>query len=108
MQGLTTGVIPHGIAIMRDVVLPRRLSTPIALMSATVGVCSALGLPLAAAAAAIAVALLLPKPQGSRPERRGRRAQAGGLAPQNAIGRSYSSSKVSPSRLGSMSTTTGT
>ena len=55
-----------------------------------------------------AVALLLPKPQGSRPERRGRRAQAGGLAPQNAIGRSYSSSKVSPSRLGSMSTTTGT
>ncbi len=66
MQGLTTGVIPHGIAIMRDVVLPRRLSTPIALMSATVGVCSALGLPLAAAAAAIAVALLLPKPQGQQ------------------------------------------
>jgi predicted MFS family arabinose efflux permease len=48
MQGLSTGVIPLGIAIMRDVLRPERLSTAIALMSATMGVGGALGMPLSA------------------------------------------------------------
>ncbi len=48
MQGLTTGVVPLGIAIMRDVLRPERLSTAIALMSATMGVGSAIGLPISA------------------------------------------------------------
>lgn len=48
MQGLTTGVVPLGIAIMRDVLRPERLSTAIALMSATMGVGGAIGLPISA------------------------------------------------------------
>lgn len=48
MQGLTTGVIPLGIAIMRDVLSPDRLGTAVALMSATMGVGGAIGMPLAA------------------------------------------------------------
>ncbi len=48
LQGITTGVIPLGIAIMRDVLPPARLSTAVALMSATMGVGGAVGMPLAA------------------------------------------------------------
>lgn len=48
MQGLTTGVIPLGIAIMRDLLPPASLGTAVALMSATMGVGGGLGMPLAA------------------------------------------------------------
>src|SRR5690606_8611971 len=45
---LTTGVIPLGIAIMRDVLNPARLGTAVAFMSATMGVGGAIGMPAAA------------------------------------------------------------
>ena len=48
LQGITTGVIPLGIAVMRDVLPPARLSTAIAFMSATMGVGGAIGLPVSA------------------------------------------------------------
>lgn len=48
LQGLTMGVMPLGIAIMRDVLRPARLGTAVALMSATMGVGGALGMPIAA------------------------------------------------------------
>lgn len=48
LQGGVTGVIPLGIAIMRDILPSRHLSTAVALMSATMGVGGALGMPLAA------------------------------------------------------------
>ncbi|QBE48401.1 MFS transporter [Leucobacter triazinivorans] len=48
LQGAVTGVIPLGIAIMRDVLPPERLGTAVALMSATMGVGGALGMPIAA------------------------------------------------------------
>jgi MFS family permease len=48
LQGATTGVIPLGIAIMRDVLPPARLGTAVALMSATMGVGGAIGLPASA------------------------------------------------------------
>ncbi|MHA6804407.1 MFS transporter [Salinifilum ghardaiensis] len=48
LQGLAAGVIPLGISIMRDVLPPERLSGATALMSASLGVGGALGLPLAA------------------------------------------------------------
>ena len=48
LQGATTGVIPLGIAIMRDVLPPARLSTAVALMSATMGGGGAIGLPASA------------------------------------------------------------
>src|SRR5690606_16669465 len=48
LQGLTTGVIPLGIAIMRDVLNPARLGTAVAFMSATMGVGGAIGMPAAA------------------------------------------------------------
>lgn len=48
LQGVVTGVIPLGIAIMRDVLPPERLGTAVALMSATMGVGGAVGMPLAA------------------------------------------------------------
>ena len=48
LQGVVTGVIPLGIAIMRDVLPPARLGTAVALMSATMGVGGAIGMPLAA------------------------------------------------------------
>ena len=48
LQGAVTGVIPLGIAVMRDILPPRRLGTAVALMSATMGVGGALGMPLAA------------------------------------------------------------
>ncbi|WP_417509159.1 MFS transporter [Microbacterium sp.] len=48
LQGGVTGVIPLGIAIMRDILPPKRLGTAVALMSATMGVGGAIGMPLAA------------------------------------------------------------
>lgn len=48
LQGGVTGVIPLGIAIMRDILPTNRLGTAVALMSATMGVGGALGMPLAA------------------------------------------------------------
>jgi len=48
LQGATTGVIPLGIAIMRDVLPPARLGSAVALMSATMGVGGSLGMPVSA------------------------------------------------------------
>lgn len=48
LQGLTTGVVPLGIAIMRDVLPPKRLGTAVALMSATMGVGGSVGMPVSA------------------------------------------------------------
>lgn len=48
LQGAVTGVVPLGIAIMRDVLSPERLGTAVALMSATMGVGGAVGMPIAA------------------------------------------------------------
>ncbi|WP_256090588.1 MFS transporter, partial [Actinacidiphila rubida] len=48
LQGVGAGVIPLGISIMRDVLPPRKLGSAIALMSSSLGVGGAFGLPLAA------------------------------------------------------------
>ena len=48
LQGLAMGVVPLGIAIMRDVLSSKLLGTGVALMSATMGVGGAVGMPLAA------------------------------------------------------------
>jgi MFS family permease len=48
LQGLSAGVIPLGISIMRDELPAERLGSATALMSASLGVGGALGLPLAA------------------------------------------------------------
>ncbi|MFC4334756.1 MFS transporter [Salininema proteolyticum] len=48
LQGLAAGVIPLGISIMRDELPRERLASAIALMSASMGVGGALGLPAAA------------------------------------------------------------
>lgn len=48
LQGVGMGVIPLGIAILRDVLPPKRLGSAIALVSATLGVGGALGLPISA------------------------------------------------------------
>ncbi len=48
LQGAVTGVVPLGIAILRDVLHANRLGSAIALISATMGVGGALGLPLSA------------------------------------------------------------
>lgn len=48
LQGATTGVVPLGIAILRDVLAPARLGTAVALISATMGVGGAVGMPVAA------------------------------------------------------------
>ncbi|GAB3442218.1 MFS transporter [Streptomonospora sediminis] len=48
LQGLAAGVIPLGISIMRDELPGERLGSAIALMSASLGVGGALGLPAAA------------------------------------------------------------
>jgi EmrB/QacA subfamily drug resistance transporter len=48
LQGCAIGVIPLGISIMRDELPPERLGSAMALMSATLGVGGAIGLPLAA------------------------------------------------------------
>lgn len=48
LQGLSAGVIPLGISIMRDELAADRLHSGTAMMSASLGVGGALGLPLAA------------------------------------------------------------
>jgi EmrB/QacA subfamily drug resistance transporter len=48
LQGLAAGVIPLGISIMRDELPSHRLGSAVALMSASLGVGGALGLPAAA------------------------------------------------------------
>lgn len=48
LQGMGMGVIPLGIAILRDTITADRLGTAIALVSATLGVGAALGLPMSA------------------------------------------------------------
>lgn len=48
LQGAGMGVIPLGISLLRDVIDPKRLGTSIALVSATLGVGGAIGLPLSA------------------------------------------------------------
>ncbi|MEW2393516.1 MFS transporter [Streptomyces venezuelae] len=51
LQGMGMGVVPLGISLLRDVVPAERLGSAIAIMSASMGVGGALGLPLAAAIA---------------------------------------------------------
>ena len=48
LQGTGMGVIPLGISILRDTLHPERLGSSIALVSATLGVGGALGLPISA------------------------------------------------------------
>lgn len=48
LQGAAMGAVPLGISILRDVFPPARLSSAVALVSATVGIGGSLGLPLAA------------------------------------------------------------
>ncbi|MDX2376399.1 MFS transporter [Microbacterium sp. LRZ72] len=48
LQGAVTGVVPLGIAILRDIVHSDHLGTAVALISATMGVGGAIGLPLSA------------------------------------------------------------
>ncbi len=48
LQGAATGVIPLGISILRDVLHHDRVDSAIALISATLGVGGALGLPISA------------------------------------------------------------
>src|ERR1700712_1340413 len=47
LQGLAAGVVPLGISLMRDQLPPERLGSATALMSASLGVGGALGLPIA-------------------------------------------------------------
>lgn len=51
LQGAGMGLIPLGIALLRDVVPAQRLSSAIALVSASMGIGGGLGLPIAAAVA---------------------------------------------------------
>ncbi|MFF3661567.1 MFS transporter [Streptomyces olivochromogenes] len=51
LQGLGMGVVPLGISLLRDVVPAEKLGSSIALMSASMGVGGALGLPFSAAIA---------------------------------------------------------
>ncbi|WP_254812030.1 MFS transporter [Streptomyces cavourensis] len=51
LQGLGMGVVPLGISLLRDVVPAEKLGPSIAIMSASMGVGGALGLPFAAAVA---------------------------------------------------------
>ncbi|MFD5780199.1 MFS transporter [Streptomyces sp. NPDC126933] len=51
LQGFGMGVIPLGISIMRDVLPPERLGSGVAMMSSSLGVGGAVGLPLSAAVA---------------------------------------------------------
>lgn len=50
-QGAVTGVVPLGISILRDVLPEERIDAAIALISATLGVGGALGLPISAVVA---------------------------------------------------------
>ncbi|MFE9612181.1 MFS transporter [Streptomyces sp. NPDC006012] len=51
LQGMGMGMVPLGIALLRDVVPTERLSSSIALVSASMGIGGGLGLPIAAAVA---------------------------------------------------------
>lgn len=51
LQGAAMGVIPLGISAMRDLLPPEQLGSSIALMSASMGIGGALGMPVAAAVA---------------------------------------------------------
>ncbi|GGL91865.1 MFS transporter [Streptomyces fumigatiscleroticus] len=51
LQGMGMGMVPLGIALLRDVVPAEKLSSSIALVSASMGIGGAIGLPLAAAVA---------------------------------------------------------
>nr|WP_272942794.1 MFS transporter [Rhodococcus jostii] len=51
LQGAAMGLIPLGISAMRDLLPPEKFGTSIALMSASMGIGGALGLPVAAAVA---------------------------------------------------------
>ncbi|MEU4654027.1 MFS transporter [Streptomyces sp. NPDC023723] len=51
LQGMGMGMVPLGIALLRDVVPKEKLSSSIALVSASMGIGGAIGLPLAAAVA---------------------------------------------------------
>lgn len=48
LQGAAMGIIPLGITMMRDVLPPERVGSAMALMSATLGVGGAIGLPVSA------------------------------------------------------------
>ncbi|MDQ0772298.1 MFS family permease [Streptomyces aurantiacus] len=48
LQGAAAAVVPLSISILRDVLPPERTASAVALMSSTVGIGAALGLPLAA------------------------------------------------------------
>ncbi len=47
LQGFAMALMPVGISMMRDVLPPERLGSGVALMSATIGIGSVLGMPLA-------------------------------------------------------------
>ncbi|MFT8331590.1 MFS transporter [Bifidobacterium psychraerophilum] len=49
LQGIATGMVPLGISLLHDVLPPKRVGTAIALMSSSMGIGGALGLPAAAA-----------------------------------------------------------
>jgi MFS family permease len=48
LQGISLGVIALGISVLRDVIHPKNLAAAVALVSATLGVGGAVGLPVAA------------------------------------------------------------
>ncbi|MET9149002.1 MFS transporter [Streptomyces sp. NPDC004042] len=48
LQGVSMGVIPLGISVMRDVLPPQKLGSAMAIMSSSLGIGGALGLPVAA------------------------------------------------------------
>ncbi|MGW2227890.1 MFS transporter [Streptomyces formicae] len=48
LQGMGMGVVPLGISLLRDVVPPEKLSSSIALVSASMGIGGGLGLPISA------------------------------------------------------------
>ena len=51
LQGLGMGLVPLGISALRDLMPPEKLGSSIALMSSSMGIGGALGLPIAAAVA---------------------------------------------------------
>ncbi|MFI5992615.1 MFS transporter [Streptomyces sp. NPDC051362] len=51
LQGMGMGIVPLGIALLRDVVPAEKLSSSIALVSASMGIGGGLGLPISAAVA---------------------------------------------------------
>ncbi|MEV4901176.1 MFS transporter [Citricoccus sp. NPDC055426] len=54
LQGLGTGMIPLGISLIHDVLPPKKAGSAIALMSSSMGIGGALGIPMAAAIAQFA------------------------------------------------------